>query len=160
MSTVIPPSFSQEKLLQLGLPEEIVEIAIHIIYQNRNLVNALDNATEMDDYIYRAAIKQVIEKRKAEAYAALDGFDQVARAKAEKDLSVLSREELVTDPFYRAVLPLLVKVVANESILRLYAESASALILQLADCKRRHRATSLTEIVIRYYAAAMDSSKT
>ena len=106
MSTVIPPSFSQEKLLQLGLPEEIVQIAIHIIYQNRNLVNALDNAAEMDDYIYRAAIKQVIEKRKAEAYAALDGSDEVARAKAEKDLSVLSREELVTDPFYRAVLPL------------------------------------------------------
>jgi hypothetical protein len=159
MTTSFPQTLSHEKLQQLGLPEEIVLTAVNFIYQNRNLVNALDNATEMDDYIYRAAIKQVIEKRKAEAYVALNDFDELTRAKAEKDLCVLSREELVSDPFYRAVLPLLVKVVAPEPILRLYAEAASAMILSLADCKRRHRATSITEIIVRHYVAEMESQK-
>jgi len=100
-------------------------------------------------------LKQIFERARRQAEIALEGTDQVLSTKAEKDLCVLSREELTTDAFYRAVLPLLAKVVTQEPILRLHADVASALILQLADLKRKHRATSLTEIVVRHYAAEM-----
>jgi len=154
-TTIVSSSFVKEKSLQLGIPEEILTCAIDVIYQSRNLVNALDNTVELDDYIYQAILKQIFERARRQAEIALEGTDQVLSTKAEKDLCVLSREELTTDAFYRAVLPLLAKVVTQEPILRLHADVASALILQLADLKRKHRATSLTEIVVRHYAAEM-----
>jgi hypothetical protein len=147
------------KALELGISEEILSCALNIIYQNRNYVNALDNTIEMDDYIYRAVLKQAFERCRKGAEAALDDENISIRSRAQKDLSIISREELITDPFYRAVLPLLVKVTAKEPILRLYAEVASSIVLELADFKRRHRATSLTEVIIRRYGAEMEIAK-
>lgn len=137
------------KAQELGISEEILSCALHLIYQNRNLVNAIDNRVEMDDYIYRAILKQAVDKRKQKAEEDLYHHNESIQLKAEKDLSLLSREQLVTDPFYRAVLPLIAKVVINEPILRLHAEEASAMVLELADFKRRHRATSFTEIIVK-----------
>lgn len=137
------------KAQELGISEEILSCALHLIYQNRNLVNAIDNRVEMDDYIYRAILKQAVDKRKQKAEEDLYHQNESIQLKAEKDLSLLSREQLVTDPFYRAVLPLIAKVVINEPILRLHAEEASAMVLELADFKRRHRATSFTEIIVK-----------
>jgi hypothetical protein len=142
----------------LEIPEEIISCALNILYQNRNLVNAIDNKAEMDDYIYRAVLKQAFEKAKLETETAFNEGNAIAHQKAEKDLAVLSREELVTDPFYRAVLPLLVKVVTNEPILRLHADVASGIILNLADFKRKHRATSVTEIIVKHYAAQINEA--
>ncbi|HYK56191.1 MAG TPA: hypothetical protein VEV15_06900 [Flavisolibacter sp.] len=140
------------KAQELGISEEILSCALHLIYQNRNLVNAIDNRVEMDDYIYRAVLKQAVDKRRQKAEEDLYHPNEGIQLKAEKDLSLLSREELVTDPFYRAVLPLIAKVVINEPILRLHAEEASAMVLELADFKRRHRATSFTEIIVKHCA--------
>jgi len=139
----------REKALELGIAENIMACALDIIGQSRNLVNALDNGVEMDDYIYRNILKQAFEKRKHRAEVDLYSNDHSIAAEAQKDLTILSREELATDPFYRAVLPLIVKVLVNEPILRLHAEEASAIILELADLKRRYRATSLTEIIVK-----------
>jgi hypothetical protein len=110
----------------------------------------------MDDYIYQSILKQAFEKSKMQAEADLNDADAMVRANAEKDLTLLSREELATDPFYRAVLPLLVKVIGKEPILRLYADVASTIVLDLADFKRMHRATSLTEIIVKRYGVEMD----
>lgn len=137
-----------KKAQALGLWDEALVCALDILSQNRNLVNALDNRNEMDEYIYRAIIKAATERRKVAAEAALNSDDPVAVAQAEKDLSMLSREELTTDPYYRAILPLLAKMVVNEPILRLHADEASEIIIKLADFKRRHRVTSLTEVIV------------
>jgi hypothetical protein len=137
------------KARELGISEEILSCALHLIYQNRNLVNAIDNRVEMDDYIYRAVLKQAVDRRRQKAEEDLYHPNEGIQLKAQKDLSLLSREELVTDPFYRAVLPLIAKVVINEPILRLHAEEASAMVLELADFKRRYRATSFTEIIVK-----------
>jgi hypothetical protein len=136
------------KALELGIAEDIILCALDILFRNKNLVNAIDNATEMDDYIYRAIIKQTTDKRRKQAEIDLASDDPAIHGPAEKALSILTREELTTDPYYRAVLPLLVKVVGHEPILRLYADEAVAIVLELADFKRRHRATSITEIIV------------
>ena len=146
------------KARDLGISEEIISCALNLIYQNRNLVNAIDNRVEMDDYIYRAVLKQAVERRKQKAEADVNHPDAQVRANAEKDLSLIRREELVTDPFYRAVLPLITKVVVNEPVLRLHAEEASAMVLGLADFKRKHRATSLTEVIVKRCAAEMEDA--
>ena len=110
----------------------------------------MDNSVEMDDYIYRAILRDAFSKRKAKAETDLyNDDDPLLQIEAQKDLTVLSREELGSDPFYRAVLPLIAKVVVHESILRLHAEEASAIILKLADFKRKHRATSITEVIVK-----------
>ena len=96
------------------------------------------------------------KKRKQKAETELYSDDVLLQIDAQKDLTVLSREEIGSDPYYRAVLPLIAKVVVNESILRLHAEEASSIILQLADFKRKHRATSLTEIIVKRCAAEID----
>lgn len=139
----------REKAHELGIAENIMACALDIIGQSRHLVNAMDNGVEMDDYIYRNILRQAFERRKQRAESDLYSNDHSIAAEAQKDLTILSREELATDPFYRAVLPLIVKVLANEPILRLHAEEASAIVLELADLKRRYRATSLTEIIVK-----------
>jgi hypothetical protein len=146
------------KARELGISEEIISCALNLIYQNRNLVNAIDNRVEMDDYIYRAVLKQAVDRRRRKAEEELDHPDAATRGNAEKDLSLLKREELVTDPFYRAVLPLITKVVVNEPVLRLHAEEASAMVLELADIKRKHRATSLTEIIVKRCVSDMEDA--
>lgn len=137
------------KALELGISENIITCALDIIGQSRNLVNALDNSVEMDEYIYRNILREAFEKRKQRAEADLDSGGWPVQSEAQKDLSILSREELATDPFYRAVLPLITKVLVHEPVLRLHAEEASAIVLELADLKRRFRATSLTEIIVK-----------
>lgn len=152
-----PTTYSiQAKALELGISEDKMMIALNIISQNKNLVNAMDNSVEMDDYIYRAILKDAFQKRKQKAETELYSDDVLLQIDAQKDLTVLSREEIGSDPYYRAVLPLIAKVVVNESILRLHAEEASYIILQLADFKRKHRATSLTEIIVKRCAAEID----
>jgi hypothetical protein len=146
------------KAKELGVSERVISCALEILYRNKNLVNAIDNSTEMDDYIYRSIIKQSTDIRKKHAEEDLESNDEVARLHAEKDLSILSREELTTDPYYRAVLPIIVKVLVNEPILRLHADEAVAIVLELADFKRRHRATSITEIIVTRCSAEMDGS--
>jgi hypothetical protein len=138
----------RSKAQELSMPLEMIACAMNFISQNRNLVNAIDHRAEMDDYIYKAIIRQYTEERKQKEELALQSNDPSIRAQAEKSLSVLSREELTTDPYYRAVLPLLVKVVTTEPILRLHADEASSVVMTLADVKRRHRATSVTEIIV------------
>lgn len=140
---------------ELGISEEIVTLALYIIHQNKELVNAMDNRTEMDEYIYRAVIKSSTERRKQAATLGLESDDDEVRSQSEKDLSVLSREELTTDPYYRAILPVIAKVVAHEAILRLHADEAADIVLKLADFKRRFRATSVTEIIIKQCRAEL-----
>jgi hypothetical protein len=139
----------QQKASELGISGEIFSCALDLLSRNRNLVNAIDHRVEMDDYIYQAIIRQSIEKRRAIAENDLSTEDEELQEKASKDLAVLSREELTTDPFFRAVLPLLMKVVNGGPILRLYAEEASTIVIELADFKRRHRATSFTEVIVK-----------
>ena len=146
------------KAKELGVSERVISCAFNILFKNKNLVNAIDNSTEMDDYIYRAIIKESTDIRKKHAEEDLYGEDDRLRQLAERDLSILSREELTTDPYYRAVLPIIVKVLVNEPILRLHADEAVAIVLELADFKRRHRATSITEIIVTKCSAEMDSS--
>lgn len=136
------------KAQELGLSEEVFSCALDIIYRNRNLVNAIDKRTEMDEYIYRAIIKTSTDRRRKQAESDMDSADPGIRQQAERELTVLSREELYTDPYYRAVLPIIAKIVVNEPILRLHADEAAAIVFELADFKRRHRSTSLTEIIV------------
>ena len=140
---------------ELGLPHEILSCALNILSKNKHLVNAIDNSVEMDDYIYRAILKQAFDKRKEKAKAGLFSDDELSQAEARKELGVLSREELVSDPFYRAVLPLIVKVLGTEPIQRLHAEEASVIVMQLAEFKRKYRATSVTEVIVKKCAAEM-----
>ena len=142
---------------ELGIAEFILEQALHIISKNKNLVNAMDNSVEMDDYIYRAVLKEAFSKRKLRAEINLQSEDATLQSEAMSDLSVLSREELGSHPFYRAVLPLIVKVVDNGSILKLHAEEASEIILKLADFKRRYRATSVTEVIVKKCASEIEN---
>lgn len=136
------------KAQQLGLSEEFMNYALEILYNNKDLVNAMENCTEMDEYIYRSIIKTTTDRRRQQAEFDLDNPDEAARHHAEKDLSLLSREEILADPYYRAVLPVIVKVVRNEPILRLHVEEAAFIVLELAEFKRRHRATSVTEVLV------------
>jgi hypothetical protein len=144
------------KSQELGLWEEALVCALDFLSQNRNLVNALDNKTEMDEYIYRYIIKSAIEKRRRESEKNLESPEHGVRLQAEKDLSVLSREELFTDPYYRAILPIIAKIVVNEPFLRLHADEASDIIIKLADFKRRHRATTVTEVIVTRCRAELD----
>ena len=136
------------KALELGIPEDFFINAIYMLSQNKEYVNAMDNRTEMDDYIYRAIIKSATEKRRRKAEQNLYHQDIMQRMEAEKDLTLLSKEQLLTDPHYRAILPLIAKILVNEPVLRLHADEASEIILQLADFKRRYRATSVTEVIV------------
>src|SRR5215216_4680036 len=86
-----------EKALELGISTEIVAIALHIICQNRNFVNAIDHSVEMDDYIYRAILKQAFEKRKFRAEKDIYSDDTATQAASQKDLRILKREELTSD---------------------------------------------------------------
>jgi len=147
----------QNKALELGVSTEVVACSLDIISQNRNLVNAIDNGTEMDDYIYRAVLKQAFEKRRARAERDVYSDDVKIQRAAQEDLRVLERGELTSDAFYRAVLPLIVKTLHHEPIRRLHAEEASSIVLELADCKRRFRSTSLTEIIVKKCIIEMES---
>lgn len=138
-----------EKANELGISSEIFSCALNIICQNRNFVNALDNSVEMDDYIYRAVLRQAFQKRMEAAEKNFYAPDLDLQTEAAQDLRILKREELTSDAFYRAVLPLMVKTLNNEPIRRLHAEEASTIVLSLADFKRRFRATSLTEIIVK-----------
>lgn len=139
---------ARKKAKELGLSDEFMFNALNILCQNRELVNAIDNRAEMDDYIYRAIIKTSTDRRREQSEADLEHKDEATRTQAERDLMLLSREELMTDPYYRAVLPMVAKILLNEPILRLHAEEAAAIVLELADFKRRHRATSITEVIV------------
>lgn len=147
----------KNKARELGVTEEMIACALNILSRNRNLVNALDNKSEMDEYIYRAIIKEATDNRKKMAETALESPDANIRLQAEKDLSILTREELMSDAYYRAVLPIIARVVNNEPILRLHVEEASEIVLKLADCKRRYRATSLTEIIVSRCGEELES---
>ena len=142
--------------MELGISSEVVSCALHILSQNRNLVNAIDNGVEMDDYIYRAILKQAFDKRMALAERDIYSLDEERQIAAERELKVLEREELTSDAFYRAVLPLMVKTLHHEPIRRLHAEEASTIVMQLADCKRRFRATSLTEVIVKKCSAEIE----
>jgi hypothetical protein len=155
--SVLNEAHVKEKAQVLGIAPDILFCALNLICRNKNLVNAMDHTNETDDYIYRAILKQAFDKRKAKAEADLESSDPLAQIDARKDLVVLSREEVGTDPFYRAVLPLIAKVLGHEPILRLHAEEASAVVLKLADFKRRHRATSFTEIIVKRCAEELQS---
>jgi len=41
----------KEKAAELGMPEDAMFCALDILSQNRDMVNALDNTTEMHEYI-------------------------------------------------------------------------------------------------------------
>lgn len=150
MTTPSKPVHEQieQKAAELGISYDTIFCALHILSQNKDLVNAIDYRMEMDDYIYRAIIKNETEKKKRQAEEDLLSADEHIQQQAEKNLSMLSRDELMTDPYYRAVLPILVKIAANDPILRLHADVAADIVLHLADFKRRHRATSVTEIIV------------
>ena len=51
----------------------------------------------------------------------------------------------------------MVKTLHHEPILRLHAEEASTIVLELADFKRRHRATSLTEVIVKRCSAEIEA---
>jgi len=136
------------KAAELGMPEDVMLCALDILSQNRNMVNALDNTTEMDEYIYHAIIKAAIDSKRQQAEKDFESADETLRLQAEKDLTTLSREELITDPHYRAVLPIIARIVVNGPMLRLHAEEASRIVFTLADFKRKHRTTSLTQIIV------------
>ena len=148
-----------DKARELGISEEIFICALDIICSNKNMVNAIDHSVEMDDYIYRAILKQAFDKRKKEAETNLYSNDLITQREAHRDLSFLRREELTSDAFYRAVLPLIVKVLNNEPIRRLHAEEASVIVLKLADFKRKFRSTSLTEIIVKRCAGEIEMYK-
>jgi hypothetical protein len=151
--------YMHSKATELGIPPEIISCAWSILSQNRNLVNAIDNGVEMDDYIYRAILKQAFDRRMADAERDVYSLDESRQSAAERDLKILEREELTSDAFYRAVLPLMVKTLHHEPIRRLHAEEASAIVMQLADCKRRFRATTLTEVIVKKCNLEMEASQ-
>ncbi len=145
------------KAAELGMPEDVMFCALDILSQNRDMVNALDNTTEMDEYIYHAIIKASINSKRQQAEKDFESADETLRLQAEKDLTTLSREELITDPHYRAVLPILAKIVVNGPMLKLHAEEASRIVFTLADFKRKHRTTSLTQIIVTKCAAELEN---
>lgn len=149
------------KALELGISSDVIWCAVHIISQNRNFVNAIDNAVEMDDYIYRAILKQAFDKRMAAAEKNFYSEDEALQTSAQNDLKILEREELTSDAFYRAVLPLMVKTLHHQQpIRRLHAEEASAIVMQLAECKRRFRATSFTELIVKKCSVEIEAFQT
>ena len=87
----------------------------------------------------------------------IDHEEETIRTQAERDMSLLSKEELITDPYHRAVLPMVIKILVNEPILRLHAEEAAAIVLELADFKRRHRSTSVTEVIVKYCSEELNN---
>lgn len=145
------------KAQQLGLSEEFMFCALQVLSQNRDFVNAIDNRTEMDEYIYRSIMKTSMDKRRRQAEMDIDHEDETIRTQAERDMSLLSKEELITDPYHRAVLPMVIKILVNEPILRLHAEEAAAIVLELADFKRRHRSTSVTEVIVKYCSEELNN---
>lgn len=155
--TLKPNQFVQEKAHELGISSEIIACALQIISQNKNLVNAIDNGVEMDDYIYRTVLKQAFDKRLAMAEQAVYSDDEEIQSSAQSDLKILAREELTSDAFYRAVLPLMVKTLHNEPIRRLHAEEASSIIMKLAECKRRFRALTFTELIVKKCSAGIEA---
>jgi hypothetical protein len=155
--TIKPNQFVQEKALELGIAPEIISCALQIISQNRNLVNAIDNGVEMDDYIYQTVLKQAFDKRMATAEKDIYSDDDAKQLSAQRDLKILAREELTSDAFYRAVLPLMVKTLNHEPIRRLHAEEASAIVMKLAECKRRFRAITFTELIVKKCAAEIEA---
>jgi hypothetical protein len=148
--------FINEKALELGISSDIITCALQIISQNRNLVNAIDNGVEMDDYIYRTILRQAFEKRMIEAEKDFYSDDEAKQLSAQRDLKILAREELTSDAFYRAVLPLMVKTLHHEPIRRLHAEEASSIIMKLAECKRRFRALTFTELIVKKCSAGIE----
>lgn len=144
------------KAEELGLAPEYLYCALDLLSQNKDMVNALDNTNEMDEYIYLAITKSATDQRRHLAEQDFDSADDVAREAAERDLAQLSREELITNPAHRAVLPIVAKIVANGPILRLHAEGAAKIVFELADFKRRHRATSLTQVIVTRCAAELE----
>jgi hypothetical protein len=149
--------FIHEKALELGISAEVISSALRIISQNRNLVNAIDNGVEMDDYIYRTILKQAFDRRMADAEKDFYTGDEAKQLSAQKDLQILAREELTSDAFYRAVLPLIAKTLHHEPIRRLHAEEASSIIMKLAECKRRFRALTFTELIVKKCSAGIES---
>lgn len=149
--------FIHEKALELGISAEVISSALQIISQNRNLVNAIDNGVEMDDYIYRTILKQAFDRRMADAEKDFYTGDEAKQLSAQKDLQILAREELTSDAFYRAVLPLIAKTLNHEPIRRLHAEEASSIIMKLAECKRRFRALTFTELIVKKCSAGIES---
>lgn len=137
------------KAAELGLSDEFMLCALTVLSQNRDFVNAIDNRTEMDEYIYRAIMKTSMDKRRKRAEEDIEHEDDLVRLQAERDLSLLSKDELITDPYYRAVLPMIIKILVNEPVRRLHAEEAASIVLELADFKRRHRSTSVTEVIVK-----------
>lgn len=146
----------KDKAEDLGLWEEALTCALDVLSRNRDMVNALDNRSQMDEYIYHALIKGTTGKRRQQAEENLNSADAALQQEAERDLGTLSREELTTDPYYRAVLPIIVKIVATGPVLRLHAEEASDIVFKLADFKRMHRTTSLTGIIVTKCSALLD----
>jgi hypothetical protein len=150
----------ERKAIELGISSDIISCALNIISQNRNLVNAIDNGAEMDDYIYQTILKQAFDKRMADAEKNFYSDDEARQIAAEKDLKILEREELTSDAFYRAVLPLMVRTLQHEPIRRLHAEEASSIVMKLADCKRRFRSTSLTEVIVKTCSIEIEAFQT
>ena len=157
MSTITTKEQVKAKASELGMPEDAMFCALDILSQNRDMVNALDNTNEMDEYIYHAIIKAATDSKRQQAERDFESPDDDVRLRAEKDLTTLSREELITDPHYRAVLPILAKIVVNGPILRLHAEEASRIVFTLADFKRKHRTTSLTQVIVTKCATELEN---
>lgn len=155
--SIKPNQFIQEKAIELGLSFEIISCALQILSQNRHLVNAIDNGVEMDDYIYRAILKQAFDKRMDAAEKDIYSLDEAKQLAAQRDLKILAREELTSDAFYRAVLPLMVKTLNHEPIRRLHAEEASTMVMKLAECKRRFRAITFTELIVKKCSAEIEA---
>jgi hypothetical protein len=149
--------YIHDKSIELGISSEIIACALNILSQSRNLVNAIDNGVEIDDYIYRDILKQAFDKRMAGAERDIYSPDETRQRAAERDLRVLEREELTSDAFYRAVLPLMVKTLHHQPIRRLHAEEASSIVMQLAECKRRFRAATLTELIVKKCSAEIEA---
>ncbi|HEY6957108.1 MAG TPA: hypothetical protein VI385_17770 [Flavisolibacter sp.] len=151
------PYSTHDKSIELGIPADAIACAINILSQNRHLVNAIDNGAEMDDYIYRAILKQAFDRRMADAEKDYYSDDEQRQIAAQRDLKILAREELTSDAFYRAVLPLMVKTLQHEPIRRLHAEEASSIVMQLADCKRRFRSITFTEVIVKKCSEAIQA---
>jgi hypothetical protein len=136
------------KAAEIGIWEEALTTALYILSQSRDLVNAIDSKREMDEYIYHGILKTATDKRRAKAEKDIESNDEQVREDAEKELATLSREELLTDPHYRAVLPIVAKIITNGPILRLHVDESAEVVFKLADFKRKHRALSITEIIV------------
>lgn len=148
MSGVQISSAIKTKAEAIDLAPEYLYCALDLLSQNKDLMNALDNTNEMDEYIYLAITKAATDKRRLNAELHFDSDNEEHRNAAHRDLAQLSREELISDPSHRAVLPIVAKIVANGPILRLHAEEAAKIVFELAAFKRKHRSTSLTQIIV------------